>query len=104
MFQVTEAPGDVEGGICCLLLLVGELLLPPALSLLALGAFFLGAVVQYAAEVGGLGRLLLGLCVEQFIAQLLHVCLMFLFGALGGLAYLFQCCGHVLEVLRLGVC
>ena len=104
VFQVAEAPGDVEGGICCLLLLAGELPLPLALSLLALGAFFLGAVVQYAAEFGGLGCLLLCLCVEQFIAQLLHVCLVFLFGALGGLAYLFQCCCHVLKVLRLGVC
>ena len=101
VFQVTEAPGEVKGGLCCLLLLAGELSLPLALGLLALGAFFLGAVVQYAAEFGGL---LLCLCVEQFITQLLHVCLMFHFGALGGLAYLFQCCGHVLEVLRLGVC
>ena len=104
VFQVTEAPGEVEGGLCCLLLLAGELSLPLALGLLALGAFFLGAVVQYAAEFGGLGCLLLCLCVEQFIAQLLHVCLMFRFGALGGLSYLFQGFSHVLEVLRREVC
>ena len=104
MFQVAEAPGDVEGGICCLLLLAGELPLPLALSLLALGAFFLGAVVQYTTEVGGLGCLLLGLCVKQCIAQLLHVCLVFLFGALNGLSFLFQGVSHVLEVLCREVC
>ena len=104
VFQVAEAPGEVGGGLCCLLLLAGELPLPLALSLLALGAFFLGAVVQYAAEFGGLGCLLLCLCVEKFIAQLLHVCLMFRFGALGGLSYLFQGVGHILEVLCRGVC
>ena len=104
VFQVTEAPGDVEEGLCCLLLLVGGLSLPLALGLLALGAFFLGAVIQYAAEFGGLGCLLLCLCVEQFIAQLVHVCLMFRFGALGGLSSLFQGVGHILEVLCRGVC
>ena len=92
---MAEPPGEVERGLCCLLLLAGELSLPLALGLLALGAFFLGAVVQYAAEFGGLGCLLLCLCVEQFM----HVCLMIHFGALGGLLYLFQGVGHILEVL-----
>ena len=102
VFQVTKAPGEVEGCLCCLLLLAGELTLPLALGLLALGAFFLGAVVQYAAEFSGLGCLLLCLCVEQFITQLLHVCLMFCFGALGGLSYLFQGVGRFLGVLCRG--
>ena len=61
VFQVAEAPGEVGGGLCCLLLLAGELPLPLALSLLALGAFFLGAVVQYTMEFSSLGCLLLGL-------------------------------------------
>ena len=103
MFQVTEAPGEGEGGLCCLLLLTGELSLPLALGLLVLGAFFLGAVVQYAAEFGGLGCLLLCLGVEQFIAQLLHVCLMFCFSTLGGLAHLFQCVGHIQWVVCQGI-
>ena len=99
VLQVTEAPGEVEGGLCCLLLLAGELSLPLALGLLALGAFFLGAFVQYAAYFGGLGCLLLCLGVEQFIAQLLHVCLMFCFSTLGGLSYLFQGVGHIWGVV-----
>ena len=45
VFQVTETPGEVKGGLCCLLLLAGELSLPLALGFLALGAFFLGAFV-----------------------------------------------------------
>ena len=81
VFQVTETPGEVKGGLCCLLLLAGELSLPLALGFLALGAFFLGAFIQYAADFRSLGCLLLCLGVEQFIAQLLHVCLMLRFGA-----------------------
>ena len=103
MFQVTKAPGEVEGCLCCLLLLAGELSLSLSLGLLALGAFFLGAVVQYATEFSGLGCLLLCLCVEQFITQLLHVRLMFCFSTLGGLSHLFQGVGHIRWVLCRGV-
>ena len=103
VFQVTETPGEVKGGLCCLLLLAGELSLPLALGLLALGALFLCAFVQYAADFRGLGCLLLCLGVEQFIAQLLHVCLMLRFSALGGLSYLFQGVGHIWGVMCQGV-
>ena len=103
MFQVTETPGEFKGGLCCLLLLVGELSLPLAVGLLALGAFLLGAFVQYTADFRGLGCLLLCLGVEQFIAQLLHVCLVFCFSTLGGLSHLFQGVSHIRGVLCQGV-
>ena len=60
---MAEAPGKVEGGVCGLLLLPGEVPLPLALSLLTLGTFFLGAIVQYSSKISSLGSLLLGLCV-----------------------------------------
>ena len=41
--------------------------------------------------------------VEQFIAQLLHVCLMFCFSSLGGLAHLFQGVGHIRWVVCQGI-
>ena len=103
VFQVTETPGEFKGGLCCLVLLVGEPSLPLAVGLLALGAFLLGAFVQYTVDFRGLGCLLLCLGVEQFIAQLLHVCLVFCFSTLGGLAHLFQGVGHIRRMLCQGI-
>ena len=99
MVTAVEAPQDDEISLLDLLQVVVDNLRLLVLGPLLVGIAALGYTFTIAPTFTATTKFMPPQQQQGGAAAMLST-----LGALGGLAYLFQCCCHVLKVLRLGVC